>query len=93
MLLVLLLALCLIFGLPLGLEAPVMMPNGVIFLFFLLCLSWCQLQHSNTVKECPVLGHLVIIRSTLPSLVLLGILICAATTAQNALGAVPFNPA
>ena len=23
------------FGLPLGLEAPVMMPNGVFFLFFL----------------------------------------------------------
>ena len=44
-----------------------MMPNGVICLFFLLHLSWCQLQHSNTVKECPVLGHLVIIRSTLPS--------------------------
>ena len=26
-------------GLPLGLEAPVMTPNGVIFLFFL-CIGW-----------------------------------------------------
>ena len=44
--------LLLLVKLPLSLEAPVMMPKGVDFLFFSFLLTFSQLWHS-LVNQCP----------------------------------------